>query len=105
MATSILKPATVTKPHQRLFIPGPTDVLPEVLAAQTAPMIGHRSDEFDALYAKVEEQLKALFYTKTRVFIIAASGSALHEASIRNCVRGRVVNFVNGAFSQRWHEA
>lgn len=105
MATTIQKPATVTKPHQRLFIPGPTDVLPEVLAAQTAPMIGHRSDEFESLYAKVEEQLKALFYTKTRVFIIAASGSALHEASIRNCVRGRVLNFVNGAFSQRWHDA
>jgi aspartate aminotransferase-like enzyme len=93
------------KPPQRLFIPGPTDVLPEVMAAQTAPMIGHRSDEFEALFAKVEEQLKALFFTKYRVYIIAASGSALHEASIRNCVRGRVINFVNGAFSQRWHEA
>lgn len=97
--------AAETKPAQRLFIPGPTDVLPEVMAAQTAPMIGHRSDEFEALFAKVEEQLKSLFFTKTRVYIVAASGSALHEASIRNCVRGRVINFVNGAFSQRWHEA
>jgi len=105
VATTIQKPATVTKPHQRLFIPGPTDVLPEVMAAQTAPMIGHRSDEFEALFAKVETQLQALFYTNTRVYIVAASGSALHEASIRNCVRGRVINFVNGAFSQRWHEA
>lgn len=105
MATTMQKPVAATKPAQRLFIPGPTDVLPEVLAAQTAPMIGHRSDEFESLFAKVEEQLKALFYTKTRVYIVAASGSALHEASIRNCVGGRVVNFVNGAFSQRWHEA
>ena len=32
------------KPPQLLFIPGPTDVLPEVLAAQTTPMIGHRTD-------------------------------------------------------------
>ncbi len=95
----------MTKPAQRLFIPGPTDVLPDVMAAQNAPMIGHRSDEFEALFAKVEEQLKALYYTKTRVYIVAASGSALHEASMRNCVSGRVVNFVNGAFSQRWHEA
>ena len=45
-----------TKPQQRLFIPGPTDVLPEVLAAQTEPMIGHRSDEFQAPFAKCEEQ-------------------------------------------------
>ena len=92
-----------TKPPQRLFIPGPTDVLPEVMAAQTTPMIGHRSDEFEALFAKVEEQLKALYFTQSRVYIVAASGSALHEAAMRN-VGGRVVNFVNGAFSQRWHE-
>lgn len=109
MATTIQKPAAsspqVAKPPQRLFIPGPTDVLPDVMAAQTVPMIGHRSDEFEALFAKVQEQLRALFYTKTRVYVVAASGSALHEASMRNCVQGRVVNFVNGAFSQRWHEA
>ncbi len=94
-----------TKPAQRLFIPGPTDVAPEVMAAQTAPMIGHRSDEFEALFAKVQAQLRALYFTEQRVYVAAASGSAWHEASIRNTVRQRVVNFVNGAFSLRWHEA
>jgi aspartate aminotransferase-like enzyme len=97
-------PQTRAKPAQRLFIPGPTDVLPDVLEAQAAPMIGHRSDEFEALFAKVEEQLKQLFYTRSRVYIVAASGSGLHEAAIRNGVRSRVLNFVNGAFSQRWYE-
>jgi aspartate aminotransferase-like enzyme len=92
------------KPPQRLFIPGPTDVLPEVLAAQTAPMIGHRSDEFEALFAKCEGQLQRLFETRSRVYIVAASGSGFQEAAIRNCVGGRVVCFVNGAFSQRWHD-
>lgn len=94
--------APVDKPRQRLFIPGPTDVHPDVLAAQTAPMIGHRSDEFEALYAKCEEQLKQLYFTDARVYMLAATGSAMHEAAIRNCVGGRVINFVNGAFSQRW---
>lgn len=92
------------KPPQRLFIPGPTDVLPDVLMAQTQPMIGHRSDEFEALFAKVEEQLKRLFFTQSRVYIVAATGTGLHEAAIRNGVRGRVVNFVAGAFGQRWHQ-
>ncbi len=105
---SVVKTTTAvrahTKPAQRLFIPGPTDVLPEVLEAQSAPMIGHRSDEFEALFAKVQEQLRRLFYTNSRIYVVAASGSGLHEAAIRNAVRGRVVNFVNGAFSQRWHE-
>ena len=50
---------STVKPPQRLFIPGPTDVLPEVLEAQTAPMIGHRSDEFEALFAKCEGSCSA----------------------------------------------
>ncbi len=92
------------KPPQRLFIPGPTDVLPDVLAAQTAPMIGHRSSEFEALFAKCEEQMQRLFFTQSRVYILASSGTGLQEAAIRNCVSGRVISFVNGAFSQRWHD-
>ncbi len=92
----------LSRRHQRLFIPGPTDVAPEVLAAQTAPMIGHRSDEFEALFAKCEEQLRTLFYTDARVYIVAASGTGLQEAAIRNLVARRVLCFVNGAFSQRW---
>ncbi|MCB9137116.1 MAG: alanine--glyoxylate aminotransferase family protein [Caldilineaceae bacterium] len=92
------------KPPQRLFIPGPTDVLPEVLAAQTRPMMGHRSKEFEALFAKCEEQLKQLFYTESRVYIVASSGTGMHEAAIRNAVGGRVLNFVSGAFGRRWHD-
>jgi aspartate aminotransferase-like enzyme len=95
--------AHIEKPAQRLFIPGPTDVSPEVLQAQTAPMIGHRSDEFEALFAKIEKQLQALYMTQARVYILAASGSGLHEAAIRNAVDRRVLCFVNGAFSERWH--
>lgn len=92
------------KPRQRLFIPGPTDVAPSVLAAQTAPMIGHRSDEFEALFADCTAKLKRLFATQSSVFTVASSGSGLQEAAIRNGVETTVVNFVNGAFSQRWHE-
>ncbi len=91
------------KPPQRLFIPGPTDVRPEVLAAQTAPMIGHRSDEFESLFAFCEQQLQRLFQTTARVYIVAASGSGLQEAAIRNAVNRRVLCFVNGAFSERWY--
>ena len=90
--------------QQRLFIPGPTDVAAEVLAAQTAPMIGHRSDEFEALFARCEVQLQRLFETTARVYIVAASGTGLQEAAIRNLVSGRVLSFVNGAFSQRWYD-
>lgn len=92
------------KPRQRLFVPGPTDVHPAVLAAQAAPMIGHRSDELERLFAKCSQQLQRLYHTQARVFTVAASGSGLQEAAIRNAVGRRVINFVNGAFSQRWHD-
>lgn len=92
------------KPPQRLFVPGPTDVHPATLAAQDMPMIGHRSDELEALFGKCSAQLQALSHTEARVFTVAASGSGLQEAAIRNGVGGRVINFVNGAFSQRWHD-
>ena len=92
------------KPPQRLFVPGPTDVHPAALAAQAAPMIGHRSDELESLFGKCSEQLQQLYHTEARVFTVAASGSGLQEAAIRNAVERRVINFVNGAFSQRWHD-
>jgi aspartate aminotransferase-like enzyme len=69
-------------------------------------MIPHRSGECDALVASVEAKLRKLFMTGHRVYILASSGSGLQEAAIRNGVRDgyRVANFVNGAFSQRWHD-
>ena len=92
------------KPPQRLFVPGPTDVHPAALAAQELPMIGHRSAELESLFGKCSEQLQQIYCTEARVFTVAASGSGLQEAAIRNAVGGRVINFVNGAFSQRWHD-
>ena len=92
------------KPPQRLFVPGPTDVHPATLAAQDMPMIGHRGDELESLFGKCSKQLQQLYHTEARVFTVAASGSGLQEAAIRNGVSERVVNFVNGAFSQRWHD-
>lgn len=92
--------------HVKLFIPGPTEVRPEVLEAQAQPMIPHRSAECDALIAGVQGKLRQVFLTEHRVYILAASGSGLQEAAIRNGVRDghRCANFVNGAFSQRWHQ-
>ncbi len=86
----------------KLFIPGPTNVRQEVLAEQTHPMIGHRTSTFEDLFARVQEKLRRLFYTQSRVYVTASSGTGLQEAAIRNTVRDRVLVMVNGAFSQRW---
>ncbi len=34
----------------RMFVPGPVDVADEVLAAQTRPMLPHRSKEFETIF-------------------------------------------------------
>ncbi|MFC1975920.1 pyridoxal-phosphate-dependent aminotransferase family protein [Chloroflexota bacterium] len=91
------------KKHPSLFIPGPTNVRLDVLEAQTEAMIGHRTAEFESLFAACEEKLKQLFFTEQRVYISASSGSGMQEAAIRNGVQKRVVNFVGGAFGNRWH--
>jgi len=87
-----------------MFVPGPVDVHPEVLKAQTSPMLPHRSKEFEAIFQSVSEQLKQIFYTRHRVFIFTASGSGCQEAAIRNLARDRVLCCINGSFSQRWYE-
>ncbi|MBN2503526.1 MAG: alanine--glyoxylate aminotransferase family protein [Anaerolineales bacterium] len=87
-----------------LFVPGPVNVDPEVAAAQTKEMLPHRSAEFEALFRGAEAKLRKLFYTETRVFITASSGTGLHEAAVRNLAHNKVLSCVNGAFGKRWHD-
>lgn len=87
-----------------MFVPGPVDVAPEVLAAQTKPMLPHRSKDFEAIFQRSEAKAKDLFYTSTRIFQAASSGSGMQEAGIRNFVQETVLSCVNGSFSQRWND-
>lgn len=86
----------------RLFIPGPTDVAEEVLAEQTRPIIGHRSEQFFQLFGSVQERLRRLFQTKHRVYVSASSGTGLWEGIVRNCAFSRMLICVGGAFGDRW---
>jgi aspartate aminotransferase-like enzyme len=87
-----------------LFVPGPVDVDPEVLDAQTQAMIPHRSAEFEEIFHRAESKARKVFYTANRVFITASSGTGLQEAAIRNFANLRVLNCTNGAFGNRWHD-
>ena len=87
-----------------MFVPGPVDVEDMVLAAQTQPMLPHRSDEFETIYRRAWRKSQQIFYTQARVFIVTSSGTGLQEAAIRNLAKKDVLSCVNGAFSQRWYE-
>ena len=87
-----------------MFVPGPVDVDPEVLAAQAEPMLPHRSKEFEQIFRSVEDKARQLFFTNYRVLISASSGTGLQEAAVRNFAKDSVLSCVNGAFSERWYD-
>ncbi|HEY4988232.1 MAG TPA: aminotransferase class V-fold PLP-dependent enzyme, partial [Opitutaceae bacterium] len=88
----------------KLFIPGPIAVSEKTLRAMAQPMIGHRSTDFVALYQAIQPELQALFGTKDAVYISTSSAWGVMEGSIRNVVKTRVLNCMNGAFSDKWND-
>ncbi len=88
----------------RFFLPGPTEVRPEVLDAQVEPLFGHRSDAARELVAAVERGLRPLFGTERSVLIGTMSATGFMEAAVRSGVRRKVLCIVNGAFSGRFAE-
>jgi aspartate aminotransferase-like enzyme len=84
------------------FLPGPTEVRSEVLAAMARPMIPHRSKGFEAIYANVNAGLQRVFRTQRPVYMSTSSASGLMEAAIRCAPAGPILSLVNGAFSERF---
>ncbi|GAP22051.1 pyridoxal-phosphate-dependent aminotransferase family protein [Leptolinea tardivitalis] len=87
-----------------MFVPGPVDVAPVVLAAQAKPMMPHRSKDFEEIFRRTAEKAQKLFYTQYRVFQGTSSGSGMQEAGVRNFVQEQVLSCVNGAFADRWNK-
>jgi aspartate aminotransferase-like enzyme len=88
--------------HKKLFIPGPTEVRKDILEAQSAWMIGHRSKDFGAMNERIINKIKQTLNTKNYAYVFTSSGTGVMEGSIRNCVNKDVLHGVNGAFSDRW---
>lgn len=88
--------------HKKLFIPGPTEVAPEVLAKMATPMIGHRSKDASNLQREITEKLRKVMYTQNPILLSTSSGSGLMEGSIRSMTAERAVIFSVGAFGDRW---
>ncbi len=90
--------------YKKLFIPGPTHVRDEILQAQAAPMLGHRSKEYADLQEEVTPKLQQLLYTQQRVYLYACSSTGMMEGAIRQASTKRILNTVCGAFSKRWYQ-
>ena len=90
--------------HKQLFIPGPVDVRPDVLAKMATPMIGHRSKDCTALQQSISEKMQQVFQTKNTIILSTSSGSGLMECAIRCCSASASAVFSVGAFGDRWHK-
>jgi aspartate aminotransferase-like enzyme len=88
----------------KLFIPGPIAVSEKTLHAMAQGMIGHRSTDFVALYNAIQPQLQALFYTQDAVYLSTSSAWGVMEGALRNVVQKKVLNCMNGAFSDKWYD-
>jgi aspartate aminotransferase-like enzyme len=90
--------------HKKLFIPGPTEVAPDVLAKMATPMIGHRSKDASNLQREISEKLRKVMKTENPIVLSTSSGSGLMEGSIRSFTAKRAIVFSVGAFGNRWYK-
>jgi aspartate aminotransferase-like enzyme len=91
-----------TKTFGTFFLPGPTEVRDEVMAAMMQPMIPHRGSAFEQLFERLQRGLRPLFKTDRPVYVNSSSATGMMEAGIRCAPPGRILSLVNGAFSERF---
>jgi aspartate aminotransferase-like enzyme len=89
-------------PFGTFFVPGPTEIRPEILAEMTRPMMGHRGRAFEAMFARIEAGLRDVLLTARPVYVGATSATGFMEMAIRNTPEGPILALVNGAFSERF---
>ena len=90
-----------------LWIPGPTEVRPEILAELARPTIGHRTPGMAELHERIDPPLMNAFGlaagTSSEVAVHSTSGTGMMESSLRGAGQ-RVLCVVNGAFSKRFSQ-
>ncbi len=88
----------------KLFIPGPTEVAPEVLAAMSLPMMGHRSKVASELQRRISDNLRRVLLTKNEILLSTSSGTGFMEGAVRSCTAKRAAMFSVGAFGKKWYK-
>lgn len=86
----------------RFFLPGPTEVRPEVLDAMQHPMIPHRGVVMELLMKTIHGRLQPLFGTTRPVYVVTGSATASMEMAVRSGSVERVLAIVCGEFGERF---
>lgn len=88
----------------RLFTPGPTQLLPAAQLAMAGATMHHRTADFRKLYTKVLADLKTFVGTRNDVVLFTASGTGAMEAAASNLTSpsDKVLVVSAGKFGERW---
>ncbi|MEK6303116.1 MAG: alanine--glyoxylate aminotransferase family protein [Acidobacteriota bacterium] len=94
-------------PRRVLLGPGPSPVDDRVLAAMSAPVLGHLDPLFLRCMDDIQELLRYVFETENRLTVpISATGSAGMEAALVNVIEpgDEVVVCIHGVFGERMYD-
>jgi aspartate aminotransferase-like enzyme len=94
------------EPGETFLLPGPVTMHHRVLEAMARPAMNHRGPEFKEILSDVRGLTQYLFGTRREVAVLSGSGTAGLEAAVTGLLRkgDRVLNLVNGKFSERFHD-
>ena len=94
-------------PRRILMGPGPSDVHPQVLAAQARPTVGHLDPLFIGMMDELKQLLQYAFQTKNEMTLsVSAPGSAGMETCFVNLLEpgDTVIVCRNGVFGERMRQ-
>src|SRR5260370_207132 len=102
-----LKYARFEPPERVLLGPGPSPVDKQVLAAMSAPVLGHLDPVFLGCMEDIREMLRCAFETNNRATLpVSGTGSAGMEAALANAIEpgDEAVVCISGFFGERMLE-
>jgi serine---pyruvate transaminase len=104
MDASLWKETTMSNRPEILMTPGPTPVPPEVLIAQSQPLVYHRGPGYGALLTEVIDGLRWQAKASGDVAVYSSSGTGGMEASVANIVSAgdKVLVVSVGYFGERY---
>ncbi|MEX2587226.1 MAG: alanine--glyoxylate aminotransferase family protein [Actinomycetota bacterium] len=97
----------VTPPQRVLLGPGPSDVSPRVLAAMSAPTIGHMDPEYLKIMDETRLMIQSVYSTSNEMTMAASgTGSAGMEMCVVNLIEpgDEMIVCVNGVFGTRMRD-
>ena len=93
----------MAKIHNKLMIPGPIQVHPDVLNVLNQPVEPYYGKEWVEKYSKVVSLLQRVFNTKNDVILMAGSGSCALDACLGSSLKTgeNIIIANNGFFGDR----